>query len=752
MPILASDEQARSPFYKSDEQARSLFYKSKVSMKKHSCCPPPNPSASPQHSVSLDDNAQYTCPMHPEVRQDKPGACPICGMALEPVSAAVSDDTEYRDMLRRFWICMIFGILLVIATMGSHLAITSQISNWTQFLLSTPIVIWGGRPFFQRGWHSFKTKNLNMFSLISLGIGAAYLYSVAAVMIPNAFPDSFRDRQGELPVYFESAALITLLVLLGQILELKARGRTSQAIQALLHQIPATARRVNDHLEEVIPIKDVKIGDVLRVRPGEKVPVDGMILEGNSAIDESMITGEPIPVEKLPHDPVTGGTLNQSGSFLMRADRVGQATLLARIVQMVSDAQRSRAPIQHLVDKVSGWFVPIVLGIAAFTFIIWALIGPQPKLAHALINAVAVLIIACPCALGLATPMSIMVGMGRAAREGVLIRNAEALEKLETIDTLVIDKTGTLTEGKPQLTKIVCTAGWREEPLLQMAASLESLSEHPLASAIVEAAKARQITLLRTEDFSAVPGGGVLGEVAGKQVVIGTIKFLHAQNIEGADQLNKTGLSLQADGYTTLFIAVEGVPVGILAVSDTIKASSYGAVKELHQLGLRVIMLTGDNEQTAKTVAKELGIDEFYASIAPKDKQDIVNRLREHKKIVAMAGDGINDAPALAAADVGIAMGTGTDVAMKSAAVTLVNGDIQGISRAIQLSHLIMRNIRQNLFLAFIYNIVSIPIAAGILYPFTGILLSPVIASVAMSLSSVSVILNALRLRHERLS
>lgn len=693
---------------------------------------------------------QYTCPMHPEIIRDKPGDCPKCGMALEPMTPTHDDDAEFRDMRFRFWICLILGVPLLLLGMADHLSISPKMSQFAQFALSTPIVLWGGKPFFQRGLRSFFTGHLNMFTLISLGVGAAYFYSVAALLSPNSFPASFKHNQ-EVAVYFEAAAVITILVLLGQYLELKARGRTSQAIKALLKLAPATARRVKEAKEEDIPIQDVIVGDILRVRPGEKIPVDGQLTEGASAVDESMITGESMPVNKHRNDRVSAGTLNTTGSFLMRAEKVGDETLLARIVQMVSEAQRSRAPIQQLVDNVSAYFVPIVIAIATLTFFVWAFFGPEPRYAYALINAVSVLIIACPCALGLATPMSITVGMGRGAQAGILIRNAEALERLETINTILIDKTGTLTEGKPKLTEVICFSNWTPETLLQLAGSVEQHSEHPYGNTIAQAAIARGLRLPKATRFSSVTGGGVIGEVSGKQVMIGNLAFLQARGVRQLEKLQKTASPLQAKGSTTLLVAVDRAAAGILAVSDPIKTTTMAAIQDLKHSGMRLIMLTGDNALTAETVAHALRIDEFRATVQPHDKLEIVRQLKREGRIVAVAGDGINDAPALAAADVGIAMGTGTDVAMESATVTLVKGDLSGIEKAIKLSKAIMRNIRQNLFLAFIYNIAALPIAAGLLYPFTGLLLSPIVASIAMSLSSLSVVLNALRIRNVKL-
>lgn len=700
--------------------------------------------------------AEYTCPMHPEIVQDHPGSCPICGMALEPKNAETKgDDSEYKDMRFRFWIGLAFSIPVFLLAMGSmipsfnHL-IPAEISRWLQFTLSTPVVIWAGWPFFERGWHSIVNRHLNMFSLISLGVGVAYLYSVIAFFFPHAFPSSF-FLHGEVPLYFESAAIITVLVLLGQVLELKARSQTSQSIKALLGRAAKSARVIVNEEEKEIPIDQVQMGDILRVRPGDKIPVDGLITEGKSNIDESMITGEPIPVEKEAGSPVIGGTINQTGSFLMQAEKIGSKTLLSRIVQMVSEAQRSRAPIQSLVDKVSGYFVPVVVLIAILTFIIWAWIGPQPSFVYGLVNAVAVLIIACPCALGLATPMSIMVGMGRGAEAGVLIKNAEALEKLEKVKTIVVDKTGTLTEGKPKLTEVISSIPGKENEILRFAAAVEENSEHPLAASIVQGAKERAIILPKVENFQSITGMGVVGKVENREVFVGKLKFLQERNIKGVIALQEKATDLEKQAQSVLFVGIDEEAAGLITVRDPIKSSTTDAIRQLHRLGQRIVMLSGDNEQTAKSVATKLGIDEVHAGVAPEYKQEYIQKAKGKDGFVAMAGDGINDAPALAAADVGIAMGTGTDVAMESADVTLLKGDLMGIVRAIHLSHAMMKNIRQNLFLAFIYNAMCIPIAAGVLYPFTGLLLNPMIAALAMSLSSVSVIGNALRLRNTKL-
>jgi Cu+-exporting ATPase len=707
------------------------------------------------------DKPIYTCPMHPEVQQDHPGNCPKCGMTLElkTVTASPSEDenTELTDMTRRFWIGGALALPVFLLAMA-HLIpslrqegwVMGDASRWIQFGLSTPVVLWAGWPFFKRGWRSLINRSLNMFTLIAIGVGASYVFSAAVMLMPGAFPASFA-ADGRVGIYFESAAVIVVLVLFGQVLELRARSKTGSAIRALLNLAPKTARVVEDGEERDVPLESVQTGTQLRVRPGEKIPVDGVLLGGKTSVDESMITGEPLPVEKTTGDKVTGGTLNTTGSFLMQAEHVGSETVLARIVQMVADAQRSRAPIQALADKVSTWFVPTVLAVAVLTFIGWAWLGPEPRFAHAIINAVAVLIIACPCALGLATPMSVMVGIGRGAQEGVLIRNAEAIETMEKINTVVVDKTGTLTEGKPRLTQVLPTNGTSENDLLVAAASVEQNSEHPLAAAIVHGSKERGVKLQAVQDFNSVTGGGVVGKVDGREIAVGKLKFLQERGITGLDAVEPKATALQAEGQTAMFVAINGKAAGILTVSDPIKASTPEAIKQLHQLGLKIIMLTGDNERTANAVAKNLALDQVEAGVEPQHKHERVQQLREQGHIVAMAGDGINDAPALAAAHVGIAMGTGTDVAMESSGITLVKGDLRGIAKAITLSRSMMRNIRQNLFFAFVYNALGIPVAAGLLYPFFGLLLSPIIAGAAMSLSSVSVISNALRLRNTKL-
>jgi len=701
--------------------------------------------------------AKYTCPMHPEVVQDGPGACPICGMALEPmiVTREKPENAELKDMTRRFWIGLVFALPLFVIEMGSHLLgfhipLEARAMGFLQLALASPVVLWAGLPFFERGWASLQTRNLNMFTLIAIGTGAAYLYSLVAVFAPGIFPDAFRTGHGAVPLYFEASAVIIVLVLLGQVLELRARDRTGDALRALLDLAPRTARRVTDKGDEEVPLEEVQKGDLLRVRPGERVPVDGRVEEGRSAIDESMVTGESLPVEKAPGATVIGGTLNGQGSFIMRAEGVGEETMLARIVALVAEAGRSRAPIQSLADKVASYFIPAVLAVAVIAFVAWAFVGPEPALAHAFVAAVSVLIIACPCALGLATPMSIMVATGRGASLGVLIRNAEALERFEKVDTLVIDKTGTLTEGRPVLRLVEPHGEITREELLQLSASLENGSEHHLAAAIVTAAKADGLELLPVEDFDAPAGKGVTGTVASRHVALGNIMLMGELGVD-ATPLAARAEELRGQGATVVFAAVDGKLAGFIAVADPIKKTSAEAIRLLHEEGLRIVMLTGDSRRTAEAVAKELGIDEVEAEVLPEKKSEIVKQLQAGGHIVAMAGDGVNDAPALAAADVGIAMGTGTDVAMESAGLTLVKGDLIGIVRARALSRAAMRNIRQNLFFAFVYNAAGVPLAAGILYPVFGLLLSPIFAAAAMSLSSVSVIANSLRLRTTRL-
>jgi P-type Cu+ transporter len=700
----------------------------------------------------------YTCPMHPQVRREGPGTCPICGMALEPdvVSLDHAPNPELADMTRRFWIGALLAAPVVVLEMGGHLLgghglIDPTRSNWIQFVFATPVVLWAGWPFFVRGWQSLVTRNLNMFTLIAMGTAVAYVYSAIATVAPQAFPAAFRGHGGAVAVYFEAAAVITVLVLLGQVLELRARAATSGAIKALLRLAPKTARRIGeDGHDHEVEIDQLQVGDRLRVRPGEKVPVDGIILEGGSSLDESLVTGESMPVSKQQGARVIAGTLNQSGGFVMRADKVGRDTLLSQIVQMVADAQRSRAPIQRLADQVAGWFVPMVIAAAIVAFMAWYAFGPEPRLAYALVAAVSVLIIACPCALGLATPMSIMVGVGRGAQAGVLIKNAEALERMEKVDTLVVDKTGTLTEGKPKVTAIITAAGFDENDALRLAASVERASEHPLADAIVRQARERNITLGAVTGFDAPTGKGARGIVDGKTVVLGNALFLASLGIV-SDTLGAESNRLRGEGATVIAMALDGKIAALFAISDPVKASTPHTLKALADDGIKVIMLTGDNRTTANAVARRIGITEVEAEVLPDQKSAVVARLRASGKIVAMAGDGVNDAPALAAADVGIAMGTGTDVAMESAGITLLKGDLGGIARARRLSAATMSNIRQNLFFAFIYNAAGIPIAAGILYPTLGILLSPIIAAAAMSLSSVSVIGNALRLRATKL-
>ncbi len=710
----------------------------------------------------------YTCPMHPEIQQEKPGTCPKCGMTLEikvtSASPAEAENGELQDMLRRMWMGAALTLPVFLLSMG-HLIpalahqswIDSDVSRWIQFVLSTPVVLWAGWPFLVRGWRSIVTLHLNMFTLIAIGVGAAFILSAVAMIMPGIFPLTMQHGSemagsvGKVAIYFEAASVIVVLVLLGQVLELRARNRTGSAIKALIHLAPPTARQVDPGGDQVVPLDQVKVGDWLRVVPGDKVPVDGVIVEGHSNVDESMITGEPLPVEKGINDQVTGGTVNGQGTFVMRAERVGSDTLLGQIVSMVAEAQRSRAPIQGLADSVAAIFVPVVLAISVLTFALWLWLGPEPTLAYAIVNAVAVLIIACPCALGLATPMSIMVGVGRGAQVGVLVKHAEALERLERVTTLVIDKTGTLTEGKPKLVDILPVNGFAAHDLLRLAASLEQSSEHPLAAAIVQGAQDQQLGLETVQDFRSVTAGGVIGTISGRSIMIGKPLFLKNERIAGLEALESAAQTLQAAGKTAVFVAIDGKPAGILAVADPIKSTTAEAIRELHALGITLVMLTGDNRRTAAAVAKQLGIDAVEADMEPAGKVAHVKKLRATGRQVAMAGDGINDAPALSEADVGIAMGTGTEVAMKSAGITLMHGDLRGIAKAIRLSRATMGNIRQNLFFAFLYNVLGIPIAAGLLYPFFGLLLSPMIAGAAMSLSSLSVIGNALRLRTMKL-
>jgi len=725
------------------------------------------PGACPECGMALErvgvpatTRLEYTCPMHPEIVQDHPGHCPICGMALEPrtVTVEVAPNPELADMTRRFWIGGVLTLPVLVLAMGPHLVgfpshglLVPRLSAWLQFVLSAPVVLWAGWPFFERGWRSIVTWRLNMFTLIAIGTGAAFLYSAVAVLAPDLFPASYRGAMGEVGLYFEAAAVITVLVLLGQVLELRARERTSGALRALLKLAPKTARRLTVGGEdEEVAVEQIQVGDRLRVRPGEKVPVDGVVVEGRSAVDESMVTGESLPVERNSGDKVIGGTLNGSGSLVIEAEKIGADTLLAQIAQMVAEAQRSRAPIQQLADTVSAWFVPAVVITAAISFVAWLLLGPTPAFAFALIAAVSVLIIACPCALGLATPMSIMVGVGRGAQAGVLIKNAESLERLEKVDTLVVDKTGTLTEGKPRVTTVVPQRGFDDAAVIRLAASLERWSEHPLAAAIIADAQSRGLRLADVADFHAETGMGVVGTIDGRRVALGNIKLLESLRVAATGVAGDAD-ELRAEGATVMLLAVDDAVAGLIAVADPIKPSTPATLAALKGAGLRIVMLTGDHRATALAVARRLGIDEVEAEVLPQDKSAAVRRLRGQGRVVAMAGDGVNDAPALAEADVGIAMGTGTDAAIASAGVTLVKGDLSGLLRARRLSHTTMRNIRQNLFLAFVYNALGVPLAAGVLYPFTGTLLSPIVAAAAMSLSSVSVIGNALRLHRARL-
>jgi P-type Cu+ transporter len=722
----------------------------------------PNKSLTQSNAVSKSPGPKgviYTCPMHPQIRRTEPGNCPICGMALEPVSpgAETGPSPELVDMTRRFWIGAVLTVPTVALEMAAHFSvlnlhkyISPQLVIWLQFLLATPVVLWAGWPFFVRGWASVRNRSLNMFSLIALGVGAAYLYSLAATFAPELFPENLRP-DGVVAVYFEAAAVITVLVLLGQVLELRAREQTGSAIRALLNLAPKTARRIRDDGNDAeVPLEQVHIGDRLRVRPGDSIPVDGVVIEGRTAVDESMVTGESMPVEKEQDAKVIGGTINGTGSLVMRAEKVGSDTMLARIVHMVAEAQRSRAPIQRLADVVSAWFVPAVILVAVMAFIVWMIWGPPPAFAYALVAAVSVVIIACPCALGLATPMSIMVGVGKGATAGVLIKNAEALERFERVDTLVADKTGTLTEGKPRVVAVVPAEGFDETTVLSLGASLEKSSEHPLAAAIVASAKQRGVETKDVSDFTSVTGRGVMGTIDGRKVAVGNAKHLQDIGVAGSG-LEAQANELRRDGATAMFIAVDGRPAGIIAVADPVKASTPAALESLKADGVRIVMLTGDNRTTAQAVASKLGITDIEAEVLPEQKNAVVRRLRSQGRIVAMAGDGVNDAPALAEADVGVAMGTGTDVAMQSAGVTLVKGDLAGIARARALSRATMRNIRQNLVLAFIYNVLGIPLAAGVLFPAFGLLLSPIVAAAAMSFSSVSVIANSLRLRFARL-
>ncbi|MGP1678284.1 MAG: heavy metal translocating P-type ATPase [Burkholderiales bacterium] len=727
----------------------------------------PGPGACPKCGMALEPeipvaaaSVEYTCPMHPEIVRSEPGNCPICGMALEPRTpqAGAEENAELIDMTRRFWISTALALSVFVLTMSAEF-LPSLVSgliapgavHWLEFLLATPVVLWGGWPFFVRGWQSVVNRHLNMFSLIALGVGVAWTYSTVGLLLPQWFPPSIRAEGGLVPVYFEAAAMIIALVLLGQVMELRARSRTSAAIKLLLGLAPKTARIVrSDGREEDTPLESVQPGDILRVRPGEKIPVDGVVTEGSSSVDEAMVTGEPIPTEKHAGERLIGATVNGTGSLLMRAERVGADTLLAQIVRMVAQAQRSRAPIQQLADNVAGWFVPAVVLAAVATMVAWYVWGPEPRLAHAIINAVAVLIIACPCALGLATPMAIMVGTGRGATAGVLIKNAEALEILEKVDTLVTDKTGTLTLGKPRLTAVVAAQDFGEEDILRLGASLERASEHPLAAAITSGAEEKGLTLTKVDTFESHTGKGVTGKIDARQVAIGNAKLMEALNVAPGG-LAAQAEALRAEGQTVMFVAVDGKPAGLIGVADPVKETTAEAIRQLHEEGLQIVMLTGDSQATADAVAKTLGIDRVIAGVLPEQKVELIKKLQAEGRIVAMAGDGINDAPALAQAQVGIAMGTGTDVAMESAGVTLIKGDLRGIVRARRLSRATLRNIRQNLFFAFIYNALGIPIAAGVLYPFFGLLLSPIIAAAAMSFSSVSVVTNALRLNRVKL-
>jgi Cu+-exporting ATPase len=757
-----------------DERAMSVAAVESRQLGKRYFCPmcgsveSDTPGSCPKCGMALERNPVfrepkriiYTCPMHPQIEQDHPGNCPICGMTLEPKTVGLGDEEERREvnsLSRKFWFAFVLTIPVLIIAMGHAIPglrvdaiVPRQIGQWIEFGLTTPVVLWAGGFFFSRAWHSIINRSLNMFTLIAVGVGAAYVFSAIAVIAPGIFPEPFR-RHGEVDLYFEAAAVITTLVLLGQLIEAKARSRTGQAIKALLGLAAKNAHRVRDGQEEEIPVDAIQKHDLLRVRPGEKVPVDGVIVEGHSNIDESMITGEPMPVRKGAGDKVVGATVNQTGSFLMRAERIGSETLLAQIVQMVAEAQRSRAPIQKLADTVSGYFVPAVISIAVITFIVWSIIGPPPAMAYGLVNALSVLIIACPCALGLATPMSIMVGVGRAAQAGILVKNAEAIEITEKVTHLITDKTGTLTAGKPEVVSRVSDKGTNEHDLLQIAASVEAHSEHPLARAIVEAAKKESFELRDVTDFQSTTGGGVSAQLDGRRMLVGNEKFLADSGVTLSNELRRQAGRLQEQAQTTLWVAVDRHAIGVLGIADPIKPTTTTAIRALHDMGLKIIMCTGDNRRTAESVARELRIDEFRAEVTPDEKIEIVKRLKASGAIVAMAGDGINDAPALAAADVGIAMGTGTDVAIESASITLVKGDLMGIVKAIHLSRAVMRNIRQNLFFAFIYNALGVPIAAGVLYPVFGVLLSPMIAGAAMSFSSVSVIANALRLRSIKL-
>jgi Cu+-exporting ATPase len=759
-PVCGMSVDPHTSPHRHSHRGRTYYFCSEGCLKKFAADPANFVASdiSKKGSAAVPEGTIYTCPMHPQIRQLGPGNCPICGMALEPLvtSTETGPSPELADMTRRFWIGLVLSIPVVALEMGGHLTnlhmlLGQTLSNWIQFVIATPVVLWAGWPFFVRGWQSVVTRNLNMFTLIAMGTGVAWVYSVIGTVVPGIFPQTFRGPDGAVAVYFEAAAVITVLVLLGQVLELRAREQTSGAIRALLDLAPKAARRVKqDGTEEEVSLDLVAIGERLRVRPGEKVPVDGVVIEGRSSLDESMVTGESMPVTKEQGAKVIAGTLNQTGSFVMSAEKVGRDTMLAQIVQMVAAAQRSRAPIQRLADQVSGWFVPAVIAVAFIAFAAWAIYGPEPRFAYGLVAAVTVLIIACPCALGLATPMSIMVGVGRGAQSGVLIKNAEALERMERVNTLVIDKTGTLTEGKPKVVAVVPAAGIDETEVLRFAGSIERASEHPLARAIVEAAAERGVALGDVVDFDSPTGKGAIGAVSGRKVIVGNAKFLRENGIS-VEPLEGKAEGLRQDGATAIYVAIDGKGSGIIAIADPVKPTTSDALNALTAEGVHIVMLTGDNRTTAEAVARRLGIADIAAEVLPQEKSSVVERLRRDGRVVAMAGDGVNDAPALAAADVGIAMGTGTDVAMESAGITLLKGDLTGIVRARRLSAAAMRNIRQNLFFAFVYNAAGVPIAAGVLYPSLGILLSPIIAAAAMALSSVSVIGNALRLRRLRL-
>ena len=757
-PVCGMTVDPHTAKHRAEHRGHSYYFCSAGCRAKFTADPQKYLSKGGKAAEVVAEGAIYTCPMHPQIRQVGPGSCPICGMALEPEIAGAESgpNPELVDMTWRFWIGLVLSVPVVALEMGGHLTqlhmlLGKTMSNWMQFALATPVVLWGGWPLFVRGWQSLITRNLNMFTLIAMGTGVAWIYSVVAVLTPGIFPAAFRAAEGAIDVYFEAAAVITVLVLLGQVLELRAREATSGAIRALLDLAPKTARRVKDDgSDEEVSLDAINVGDRLRVRPGDKVPVDGVVVEGRSSLDESMVTGESMPVTKEKDARAIGGTINISGSFVMRADKIGRDTLLSQIVQMVANAQRSRAPIQRLADQVSGWFVPAVIAVALVAFAAWAMVGPEPRLAYGLVAAVTVLIIACPCALGLATPMSIMVGVGRGAQAGVLIKNAEALERMEKIDTLVIDKTGTLTEGKPKVVAVTPAPGFDETQVLRLAASVERGSEHPLAAAIIKAAAERKLELAKVSGFDSPAGKGVIGMVERQRLALGNAKFLAELGIDTA-ALAPEAERLRGDGATAIFLGLNGKPAGVIAIADPVKATTPEALKALAALNIRVVMLTGDNRTTAQAVAKRLGIAEVEAEVLPDQKSAVIERLRREGRVVAMAGDGVNDAPALAAAEVGIAMGTGSDVAIESAGITLLGGDLTGIVKARALSAAVMSNIRQNLFFAFIYNAAGVPIAAGALYPAFGLLLSPIIAAAAMALSSVSVVGNALRLRSTKL-